>query len=57
MAYKFVTEQCILQSATFKLGVMMGEKIWQCLGKKIPHFDEDLEMLWESGKQDIRTLI
>jgi hypothetical protein len=36
---------------------MMGEKIWQCLGKKIPHFDEDLEMLWESERRDIRTLV
>lgn len=34
MAYKFVTGQCIFQSVTFKLSVVMREKYEGALGKK-----------------------
>lgn len=37
MAYKFVTEQCIFQSATFKLSVMIRKKYGSAMGEKIYH--------------------
>ena len=37
MAYKFVTGQCIFQSATFKLSVMMREKHGNAVGEKKYH--------------------
>lgn len=54
--YKFVTGQCIFQSATFKLSVMIREKYGNVLGQKIPHFDQVTEILWDSENQETRVL-